>query len=312
MSASRTYTLRQKTVTYTNTSFVPMPGVIVHIDGDGMIRGVSAEIAERILINPLWELIGGGSAAMAFQREAKAWRAARAAERNARETLRGAARAAYIGGTPLDQLVNEVADPDERDADAWAWMVQNDDGTLPEVTGEPEPPLPDRVAAPVQAVAPAVAPGLHNVQWDASLQAQSSESEAQRIARQFGASYIGEEPKRALVADAPEPSDPNGFGVTTEAGRGVPLPPLDPEPVADTPEAAPVADSAPALAPEGAPVDVGARLDAMSSRALADVARTLGADLPKRGVGEAAREFLAAQPAAAVIEALDARTDDKE
>ena len=28
--------------------------------------------------------------------------------------------------------------------------------------------------------------------------------------------------------------------------------------------------------------------------------------------GEAAREFLAAQPAAAVIEALDARTDDKE
>lgn len=309
MSASRTYTLRQRTVIYTNTSFVPMPGVIVHIDGDGMIRGVSAEIAERILINPLWELIGGGSAAMAFQREAKAWRAARAAERKARETLRGAARAAYIGGTPLDQMVNEVADPDER-ADDWAWMVQNDDGTLPEVTGEPDPPLPDRVAPPVQAVAPAVAPGLHNVQWDASLQAQAGESEAERIARQFGASYIGGEPKRVHVAEAPDPSDPNGFGVTTEAGRGVPLPPLDPEPVADTAEAAPVADSAPA--PEGAPVDVSARLDAMSSRALADVARTLGADLPKRGVGEAAREFLAAQPAAAVIEALDARTDDKE
>lgn len=315
MSTTRTYTLRQKQITRTNCELVPMPGVVVHIGPDGCVRGVSAEIAERMLMGNAWEIVGGGSDALRFEHAAKAWNAAREAERKTRAEAKAAARTAYISGTPLLQIMGHVAPAGERNADDWRWLIENDDGTLPEVVGEPEPDLPAVVAKPRQSVAPKVDPTAHMVKWDDSTARQAGESEADRRAREFGGYYLGEQPK-AKKAAPNTPQDPNGLGVTEGARRGVQLGDDDEAPAESAPVDAPsepqkaAAPEAQADAPAEPSVDVGARLGGMSARAVADVARTLGADLPKRGVGEAAREFLAEQPADKVIAVLDARAKE--
>ena len=311
MSTTRTYTLRQRTITRTNMDLTPMPGVVVHIGPDGCVRGVSAEIAERMLIGNAWEIVGGGSDALRFEHAAKAWNAAREAERKARDEAKAAARQAYISGTPLLQIMGHVAPHGERNPDDWRWLVENDDGTLPEVTGEPEAALPEIVAKPRQNVAPKVEPTAHMVKWDDSAKRQVGESEAERRAREFGGYYLGEQPK-AKKSEPNAPQDPNGFGVTEGARVGVQLGGDDDAPAAPVPSEPQEADAPKAqpTAPAEPSVDVGARLDGMSARAVADVARTLGADLPKRGVGEAAREFLAEQPADKVIAVLDDRAKE--
>jgi len=314
MSTTRTYTLRQKKLTRTNCELIPMPGVVVHIGPDGCVRGVSAEIAERMLMGSAWEIVGGGSDALRFEHAAKDWKAAQAAERKARAEAKAAARQAYISGTPLLQIMGHVAPAGERNADDWRWLIENDDGTLPEVVGEPEADLPAVVAKPPQNVAPKVDPTARMVKWDESAQRQAGVSEAEHRAKEFGAYYLGEDPKPAKSAPR-TPQDPNGLGVTEGARRGVQLGDDDEAPAESAPSAPSEPQEAPAPetqadAPAEPSVDVNARLDGMSARAVADVARTLGAELPKRGVGEAAREFLAEQPADKVIAVLDARAKE--
>lgn len=307
MSAARTYSLRQKQITRTNMQITPMPGVVVNIDGEGCIRGVSAEIAQRLLLGDAWEIIGGGVAALRFRGAAKAWAAARDAAEAATVEMRAAAQAAYIAGTSLEHIMGELAPAGERNAADWRWVLEDDNGNLPEVTGAPDEPVPDIVAKPPQAVG-SPPPGFHNVKWADSEAAQaqaSGQTEAERIAAKYGATYIGGE--RAKPGAEHAPSDPNGFGVTAEARRGV---------ILDGPDAAPVpAPEQPTEAHDAADApsgDVEGRLSGMSVRALGDVARSMGADLPARGVGEAARKFLLAADADKVIAVLDERAAEKE
>ena len=329
-STQRTYTLRQKVLVHTNTPIVPMPGRSAFIGADGCVRGVDAELAERMIAggSSNWEIVGGGSAGLAFERAAKVYRSASEAFHKATNDVREAGCAAYMAGMGLKDLAAHMAPPGDRDPADWEWVAFNADGVLPEVTGDAEPPLAPVVesAHATHVGAPSPMPAdLHATKWDASLSRfDAPETEGERRAREFGFSLPDrqQQPSDAKRARQPDAREPDGYQVTTGARRGNPLPPDDVEPAPAQPEAAPAQPEmvpepmpeqpAPAPAADAASVEVAARLEAMSPRAVGALAREMGADLPDRGVGAAAREFLASQPADAVAAALDARLADKE